>query len=144
MLLAPGPVPATVPAMQSVHLQRGPDTHPSAAAEYAAGDAKRLLQTIWWVSWSWVERLAVSDPQRVRAIHLGLLADDLVRVGDYSSAAMKSVRILLCTSCRRLNAAQGKCQGQGLDRCQVLRNSGRGIEHTQFAAAPADRSAKSS
>lgn len=110
-----------MPAMQSVYRQAAPDIAPPAPAEGDVSDAKRLLQAVWWLSRKWVESLAVHDPQRVKLIHLGILTDDLVRVGDYSSAALTTVRTLLCTHCRRLDAARGRCLGQSLDRCQLLR-----------------------
>lgn len=112
-------IPVSAPAMQSVYRQTAKDTGPPAAD--AVAGSKDLLQAVWWQSRRWVERIAVTDPQRVKLIQLGILTDDLVRVGDYSPAAMTTVRTLLCANCRRLNAAHEKCAGQSLDRCPLLR-----------------------
>jgi len=105
--------------MQSVYLQSSPNTAlPPLSADGVASE--HLLHAIWWISRHWVERLAVDAPPRKNLIFLGILTDDLVRAGDYSVDAMTTVRALLCTNCRRLDAAHGKCSGQPLDRCPLL------------------------
>lgn len=110
-------IPVSAPGMQSVYRQTAQDIAPATDAVVSSKD---LLQAVWWLSRRWVERMAVTDPQRVKLIQLGMLTDDLVRAGDYSPAAMTTVRTLLCASCRRLNAAHEKCTGQSLDRCSLL------------------------
>jgi hypothetical protein len=107
--------------LQSAYLQSGRETTSPQSTERIAGGSKALLQAVWWISRNWVERVAVSDPHRVSLIDLGLLIDDLVRAGDYSSAAMTDVQDLLCNACRRLNAAPGQCDGQSLHGCLLLR-----------------------
>lgn len=68
----------------------------------------------------WLARFDAADPQRGDVIRMGALADDLVGGGDRSPAAMTMIRALLCSNCRRLNAAEGKCFGQALERCMLL------------------------
>lgn len=114
---------SSVPTMQSGHLQSTRDIALPPSAEAVTVGSKALLQAVWWISRKWVEHVEVHDPHRVNLIDLGLLIDDLVRVGDYSSEAMTDVRVLLCSGCRRLNAAPGRCSGQSLHGCLLLRES---------------------
>jgi hypothetical protein len=81
---------------------------------------KSLLEGVVRVSRGWGDQIPVNDPQRQRLTRVGSLAEDLLRNGDYSSTAMTTARALLCVNCRRLNASQGKCFGQALDRCLLL------------------------
>jgi hypothetical protein len=112
-----------VPTGQFGHLQTARGSAPPPSADDVSGDSKTLLQAAWWISRMWVERVPVHDPHRVSLIDLGLLIDDLVRAGDYSSAAMMDVQTHLCDGCRRLNAAPGQCAGQSLHVCLLLRES---------------------
>jgi hypothetical protein len=106
--------------MQSVYHQTSTDVSQRPSVDSIASGGRRLLQAVFWVSRDWVEHLPVDDPQRKNLIYLGILADDLVRAGDYSPNAMTTAQALLCVNCRRLNAAQGQCTGQPLDRCRLL------------------------
>jgi hypothetical protein len=90
------------------------------STDCAAGQNQGLLEGVVRISHGWMERIPVDDPQREKVARVGSLAADLIRTGDFSSAAMTTARALMCVNCRRLNAAQGKCFGQALDRCLLL------------------------
>ena len=111
-------------AMQSVYQQTSQDASQVPPANSVAGRSQGLLEAVLRVSQEWVERLPVHDPEREAAIRLAMLTEDLVRTGDRSPRALSHVRSLLCSNCRRLNAAQGKCSGQALDRCLLLNGPG--------------------
>lgn len=99
---------------------------------YLSGDAKgswndspgadrnAQLERVARLGRDWLERVPVADPQRGDLVRMGILVEDLIRAGDHSVAAMTTTRALLCTNCRRLNAAEGKCLGQALERCRLL------------------------
>lgn len=111
-------------ALRSVYQQTAPDASPRPSADCVAGGDRVLLEGVLKVSREWMERVPVDDPQRWNHARLGMLAEDLIKGGEPSSLAMSNVRSLLCASCRRLNAAQGKCSGQALDRCLLLKSVG--------------------
>jgi hypothetical protein len=117
------PTRHSAPNVQFSYLQADRGSAPPSSVDAVASNYKSLLQTVWWISRTWVERVAVHDPHRVSLIDLGLLVDDLVRAGDYSSAAMMDVQSHLCDGCRRLNAASGQCTGQSLHECPLLREA---------------------
>lgn len=104
------------------------DHAPRQAAHPAAVEYRRLLKEVFWVSRAWSERVATDDPQRGTLIYLGILADDLVRANDYSVSSLATVRALLCTSCRRLEAARERCAGKPLESCRLLIESGAAAE----------------
>ena len=85
-----------------------------------ASDKTGQLQGVARLGREWLERVAVADPQRGDLVRMGILVEDLIRSGNQSVAAMTTTRALLCTNCRRLNAAEGKCLGQALERCLLL------------------------
>jgi hypothetical protein len=111
---------SSVPNVEFGQVQSARGSAPQPLVDDVGSDSKALLQAAWWISRTWVERVAVHDPHRVSLIDLGLLIDDLVRAGDYSSAAMMDVQSHLCAGCRRLNAASGQCSGQSLRECLLL------------------------
>jgi hypothetical protein len=82
-----------------------------------------LLHAVLLQSRQWEARLAVHDSQRLTAQHLIALAEHLLGSGNASPRAMTEIRALLCTTCRRLVAAQGRCSGRSLDRCLLLDGS---------------------
>lgn len=86
----------------------------------AVGRNKSLLEGVVRVSRGLADQIPVNDPERQRLARLGSLAEDLLRNGDYSPTAMTTTRALICVTCRRLDATQGKCFGQALDRCLLL------------------------
>lgn len=110
--------------MQSGNQGSFPDRAARQSAPPAAVEYRRLLKEVFWVSRGWSERVAKDDPWRATLIYLGILADDLVRANDYSASSLATVRALLCTSCRRLEAARVQCAGKSLTRCRLLIESG--------------------
>jgi hypothetical protein len=66
-------------------------------------------------------QLPVLDPQRNDVFRLALMTESLLNTNDLSSPAINNARGLLCGTCRRLNAAYGRCAGQSLDHCQLLK-----------------------
>ena len=115
--------------MLSVYLQTSSDTTPSssaysvATAANGADGSHHLLQEVVRLSRQWVDHIHGQDLQREGILHLGNLAEELIRNGQASLYAMAQLRTLLCGNCRRLNAAQGQCSGQSLDRCQLLKGA---------------------
>lgn len=94
-------------------------------AEGDATPAEKLarLQGVARLGRTWLERIPAAEPKRGRLNGMCVLVEDLVRVGDHSVAAMTTARALLCSNCRRLNAAEGKCLGAALHRCMLLNGS---------------------
>ncbi len=108
--------------MHSVYLLSSPATRRFGAAyDCAAGDAQQLLEAVVRLSQQWLEQFHLPDAQHEKVARLGVLATDLVKRGDFSSVAMTTARALLCVNCRRLDAAQGQCHGQSLERCPLLK-----------------------
>lgn len=94
------------------------------AAAYLANCGEDSLNGMVRLSQEWTARLPVDDPRRGNLLRLQALSGSVVKDGVVSSLAMTYLRVLLCTSCRRLDAAQGRCFGQTLDRCLLLNASG--------------------
>lgn len=69
---------------------------------------------------AWLERIPANEPKRGHLTGMCILVEDLVNAGDHSMAAMTTARALLCSNCRRLDAAKGKCLGTALHRCMFL------------------------
>ena len=86
-----------------------------------AADIHHLLQEVLRVSREWMAQLPVLDPQRNDVFRLALMTESLLNTNDLSSPAINNARGLLCGTCRRLNAAFGRCAGQALDHCQLLK-----------------------
>jgi hypothetical protein len=107
--------------MLSVYRQTSSDTTPSPpAVAVATGGSPHLLHKVFRLSRQWVEHIPVHDLQREAILHLGNLAEDLIRNSNTSLLAMAQLRALLCGNCRHLNAAQGLCSGQSLEHCLLL------------------------
>lgn len=79
-----------------------------------ATDKAGQLQGVARLGREWLDRVAVADPKRGDLVRMGILVEDLIRSGDHSIPAMTITRALLCTNCRRLNAAEGKCLGPSM------------------------------
>lgn len=109
--------------MDTVNLNTPSDGCQDQAAGCPVGSEAHLLEGIRRLSRAWAERLAVHEPQRANLIRIEILAEHLLR-GDASASAMPYVRVLLCITCRRLNAVQGRCFGKSLDRCLLLKETG--------------------
>ena len=83
-----------------------------------------LLQGALRVSREWVAGLPGHDLQREAILHLGTLANDLIRDGNAASLlAMTQLRALLCGNCRHLNAAYWDCSRQSLEQCLLLKRT---------------------
>jgi len=111
-------------ARQSVYQETPFDASQRPSTDCLASGSQDLLARVLKVGREWLDRLSVDDPQRGNHTRLGMLVEDLIKGGEPSSLAMSNVRALLCASCRRLDAAQGKCSGQALDRCLLLKRAG--------------------
>lgn len=109
--------------MHSVYLKSTPHDAGPAAADATATDRQALLAGVARLGRLWLERIPAADAQREHLIRMGILAESLMKTGDYSPAAMTTARMLLCANCRYLDAAPIKCAGQVLDRCPLLRVS---------------------
>lgn len=94
-----------------------------AEVDATPADKLALLQGVARLGRAWLARIPVAEPKRERLIGMCRLVEDQVRTGDHSPATMTTARALLCTNCRRLNAAEGKCFGQALHRCMLLNGS---------------------
>lgn len=93
------------------------------AADVAARRQAQLEAAAGMVA-EWRRCLPEHDSQCNHLAQIGAVIDDLAGRRDHSQAAMTTVRAIVCVSCRRLNAAQGKCFGKPLDQCMLL-NRGR-------------------
>jgi hypothetical protein len=106
--------------MDFMHLPGGtPDANRTLGNERAA-DRCRQLKAVARRGRKWLEQVSASDPVRGNLILMSAFAEELVKTGDQSPDAMTTIRALLCSNCRRLNAAGGKCSGQPLERCMLL------------------------
>lgn len=111
--------------MYAVHPRISVDIRqPAATGDCVAEKSRVLLEGAMQLSLEWLEQVSPCDPQHERLFHLALLTADLYQMGDLLPTAMTTARALLCVNCRRLNAAQGKCVGQSLERCLLLRELG--------------------
>lgn len=110
--------------MYSVYLKSTPGGFGPAAPDATAAGRKALLAGVARLGRAWLERIPAADPQREHLIRMGILAENLMKTGDHSPAAMTTARMLLCANCRYLNAAPEKCVGQALNRCPLLKASG--------------------
>jgi hypothetical protein len=110
--------------MDSVYRPTGADCGERPADGSTADDRHARLQGVARLGLAWAKRSAVTDSARRDLVRMSVLAEDLIRAADQSSAAMAMVHTLLCTNCRRLNAADGKCRGQALERCMLLNGVG--------------------
>jgi len=106
--------------MHSVYLRAAAGSAGRSAVDGTAADKQAMLDGMVRLGRKWLQRMAADDPRREHLIRMGILAEDLVRTGDHSPAAMTAARELLCANCRRLDAADGKCIGQVLERCVLL------------------------
>jgi hypothetical protein len=109
--------------MQGEDQQASPNNFQRPSAEGVASGNQDLLQAVLRVSRQWEARLAVDDSSRLTSQRLIALAEQLLGCGNAPPLAMTEIRALLCTRCRRLDAAQGKCSGESLDRCLLLNGS---------------------
>lgn len=98
-----------------------PDSEPLPAPDCAASGNQRLLEEVLRVSQEWLKQLSVHDSRRGNLTAMQMLMKDLIKTGNCSSADMTTARALLCSNCRRLNAAPEKCSGRSLDRCPLLK-----------------------
>lgn len=109
--------------MKSVHLPGNAASDGDAEGDATPAEKLARLQGVARLGRTWLERIPAAEPKRGRLTGMCVLVEDLVRVGDHSVAAMTTVRALLCSNCRRLNAAEGKCLGAALHRCMFLNGS---------------------
>lgn len=99
-----------------------PDSDRLAAANSTLGGSQHLLEAVLRVCRKWLQHLPAHDPRRQNLDVMAILAKDILESGDYSlHEAMTTARALLCTNCRRLNAAPDQCAGRSLDRCPLVR-----------------------
>lgn len=106
--------------MESTHPRASPDTSQAAPADCAANDGNGLLEAALKLCQQWMERLPADDPERRNLVCLRMSLGYLINGGEPSPLDMSNIRALLCSNCRRINAAQGKCSGRPLNRCPLL------------------------
>lgn len=101
------------------------------AADSAASGGQRAVEGALRVNRERLEQISIDDPQRENLVRLGTLIRDLCRTRDCSSGTRTTPRAF-CLSCRCLNATQGQCSRQPLDRCLLLKGAGLRIVHPPF------------
>lgn len=106
--------------MHSVYLKSTPGGAGPSAADARATDRQALLAGVARLGQMWLSQIPAADPQREHLIRMGILAENLMKNGDHSPAAMTTARMLLCANCRYLGAGPEECAGQALDRCPLL------------------------
>lgn len=92
----------------------------SSSAHEAATAPHPQWQSVLEVLRDWQRGRSPYDEHRA---HLALAEDsieDLDLRNDYSDGAKTVGRALMCVNCRRLNASQGRCSGQPLEKCPLL------------------------
>ena len=103
------------------------------SADSSASDGQRPPEGALRLSREPRERVAVDDPQRQDLVRLGILIRDLVKARNCSSTAITARAF--CLSCRCLDATQGQCSRQPLDRCLLLKRISLRIVHPPFTDA---------
>lgn len=99
-----------------------PDSEPLPATDGTPRDSEDLLQGALQVFRMWLQHLPAHDPRRENLNATVFLVRDIIESGDYSlHDATTTARALLCTNCRRLNAAPEQCAGRSLDRCPLVK-----------------------
>lgn len=106
--------------MHSVYLNEPGRQSAAAAAPEPVPERQARLQGVALLARKWLERIPALDSHRESVLRMGILADDLAMNGTPSAAAMGALRAMLCANCRRLDAAQGQCSGQIMERCRLL------------------------
>jgi hypothetical protein len=102
-----------------------PDSEPLPATDGTPGGREDLLERALQVCRMWLQHLPAHDPRRENLDAMAILVKDIIESGDYSLRdAMTTARALLCTNCRRLNAAPEQCAGRSLDRCPLVKGIG--------------------
>lgn len=109
--------------MESIPQRASPDVSQAAPAHRAANDSIGLLKDALKLCQQWMERFPVDDPERRNLVCLQMSLGYLINSGEPSALDMSNIRALLCTNCRRISAAQGRCSGQPLNRCPLLNGS---------------------
>jgi hypothetical protein len=102
-------------------------------ADSSANDGQHLPEESMRVNRERREHVAVDDPQRQDLVRLGMLIRDLVKARNCSSSAITARAF--CLSCRCLDATQGQCSRQPLDRCVLLKRISLRIVHPAFTDA---------
>lgn len=102
-----------------------PDSDRLSAVDSTPSRSQHLLEGALQVCRTWLQHLPAHDHRRANLNVMEVLVKDILESGDYSVPdAMTTARALLCTNCRRLNAAPEKCSGWSLDRCPLLARIG--------------------
>lgn len=86
--------------------------------------AERLVQLheVARIGEVWLETLAPDASQRASVMEMCRYAEESAARGDGSPDVMITVRAILCSNCRRIDAAQGKCSGAALDQCMFRKD----------------------
>lgn len=102
-----------------------PTSDPLPAFDGTPSSSKDTLERVLQVCRMWLQHLPAHDPRRKNLDAVAILVKDILESGDYSiHDAMTTARALLCTNCRRLNAAPEQCAEQSLDRCLLVKRIG--------------------
>lgn len=111
--------------VRHIDTSNAPDSDRLSAVDSTPSLSQHLLEEILQVCRKWSERLPAHDHRRTNLNVMEVLVKDILESGDYSVPdAMTTARALLCTNCRRLNAAPEQCAGRSLDRCPLLARIG--------------------
>ncbi|MCF8151002.1 MAG: hypothetical protein K9K30_12670 [Burkholderiaceae bacterium] len=94
-----------------------PDTDSQIPKDCTAHDKQTILEDALQIGQRWLAVLAEDHPQRPLVTQVARMAEDLARNPDAPPVAMSNLRALMCSSCRRLEAAKGQCSGRPLDQC---------------------------
>lgn len=100
------------------------DPLPSGAPAGVAAGSHPRWETVLRLLRRWLKEHPARDAGRASLFIGEMLIEELMRTNDYSSDAAVSGCAILCVNCRRLDASQGKCSGQPLNRCPLLKGEG--------------------
>lgn len=107
-------------AMDSIRINAYPTGVHHQSADCVAHSGKLPLEDLLRVSREWAERLPIDDPHRGNLLQVEKLAASILNDGNNSALAKSYLGAMWCVTCRRLDAVQGECLGQSLDRCILL------------------------
>lgn len=103
-------------------------------ADSTASASQRALEEVVRINRERLQQISGDDPQHENLVRLGMLIRDIGRARASSSGTRTTARAF-CLSCRCLDATQGQCSRQPLDRCLLLKRVNLRIVHPAFTDA---------
>lgn len=101
------------------------DSDQLSATDRTPSGSQDLLQRVMQVFRKWLECIPVHDHRIKNLNATEVLIQNILESGAYSeNYVMTTAHTLLCTNCRRLEAAPEKCSERSLDRCPLLKGIG--------------------